>query len=740
MFGPYEIVAPLGRGGMGEVHRARDTVRGRTVALKRLHQALAADDAFRERFRRESRLAARLSSPHVIPVHDWGEIDGRLYIDMRLAEGADLAALLRTTGPLPPARAVDLLRQIAAALDSAHAAGLVHRDVKPSNVLVTDERGHDFAYLVDFGIVRALDDGGGTSLTGTGAAIGTLAYMAPELFVEGRATERSDVYALTCVLHEMLTGQQPFPVHSGPALMHHHLSVPPPRPSEQVPGLPRGLDDVVARGMDKEPTGRYPTPGDLAEAAGGALDAGPAATPERDRSTWVGPAPSTPPDGASRSPGDPRSTAVPPPWTPTPPPVPPPEGGGGAGRRGRRLVPVLAAGLAVVIAAVVTLVVVTRSDGDGTSDIGGGSAGTASAPAQPRDAVLPAGDGQGRCAPGTALAYAGTVAGQNASLGLGILNGAQLAVDQHNAANPNCQVDLVRADTGGTQDTALGPVTSVINNTAVLGMVGLPFSGESRTVGPALEAAGLVHITPSATSPSLSLNGWTTFFRGLGNDAAQGAPVARYVQQGLNARSACVIKDDSEYGISLAASVNQVLGPQVAACQADVRTNQTEFSAVVGQVRQANPQAIVYAGYYQEAAPLVRQLRAAGVQATVVAPDGVKDQQYPVTAGSAAEGTLISCPCVPSEGFTDFTDAFRRAVGTAPPTYAAEAYDVTTILLRGIDRGASDRSALLRFVRGYDGIGLTKRFRWGSTGELTETPIWLYRVRNSQIVPDQQIA
>ncbi len=369
MFGQYEILSLLGRGGMGEVHRARDTTRGRVVALKRLHQMLGTDEEFRKRFRRESELAARLSSPHVIPVHDWGEIDGRLFIDMRLAEGVDLAALLRTTGPLPPSRAVVLVRQVAAALDSAHDAGLVHRDVKPSNVLVADHRGHDFAYLVDFGIVRALDGAGDTSLTGTGLAIGTLAYMAPELFGDGAASARSDVYALACVLHETLTGKLPFPVSSGPALMHHHISVAPPRASEQVPGLPRGLDEVIARGMDKDPARRYATPGDLAadaaHAANGTAPPAPPPTPvpESVRDTWI-PAPSTfPPHRTDH--GGPPPGPPPRPWSPVPPPGPPPtplDETDGRSRRGWILA-AAAATVAVVVALVVTLVVVTRSGG-----------------------------------------------------------------------------------------------------------------------------------------------------------------------------------------------------------------------------------------------------------------------------------------------------------------------------------------------------------------------------------------
>lgn len=175
-FGPYRIEALLGRGGMGEVYRAYDESQRRTVALKLLTPELAADESFRARFRRESEVAARLREAHVIPIHSYGEIAGRLYIDMRLVDGTDLASVLKGTGALDPGRAVNIISQLARALDRAHADGLIHRDVKPSNVLVTDgdpSGDDDFVYLVDFGIARAAeDDGHGRTMTGI--ALGSL--------------------------------------------------------------------------------------------------------------------------------------------------------------------------------------------------------------------------------------------------------------------------------------------------------------------------------------------------------------------------------------------------------------------------------------------------------------------------------------------------------------------------------------------------------------------------------------
>jgi serine/threonine-protein kinase len=269
-FGPYRLDALIGRGGMGQVFRAFDVQRDRTVAVKLLQQQLAADPEYRGRFRREAALAAKLSEPHVIPIHDYGEIGGRLFLDMRLVEGIDLAALLRG-GPLSAERAVDVLSQVADALDAAHAEGLVHRDVKPSNILLVGERAAErgFAYLADFGIAGEVGD---RTTSRPGLALGTTAYMAPERMTGDPYDHRIDVYSLTCVLAECLTGKRPFPADDVLGAVAAHLTQPPPKPSTLRAGLPRALDDVVAHGMAKRADDRYGSAGELARAARDALD------------------------------------------------------------------------------------------------------------------------------------------------------------------------------------------------------------------------------------------------------------------------------------------------------------------------------------------------------------------------------------------------------------------------------------------------------------------------------------
>jgi hypothetical protein len=263
VFGGYRIEGVAGRGGMGVVYRAVQLDLGRPVALKLIAGDRAADPDVRERFQRESRMAAAIDHPNVVPVHGAGEHDGQLYLVMRYVGGTDLHALIKRDGPLPAERAAAIIAQVASALDAAHAAGLVHRDVKPANVLLSGREGEEHAYLSDFGLTRLLASE--THLTETGQWMGTIDFSSPEQLSGHRLDARADVYSLGCVLHAALMGTPPYPRGTFPATMLAHLQDPVPRPSEA--GAPAGFDRVMARALAKEPASRYPSAGDLGRAA-----------------------------------------------------------------------------------------------------------------------------------------------------------------------------------------------------------------------------------------------------------------------------------------------------------------------------------------------------------------------------------------------------------------------------------------------------------------------------------------
>lgn len=274
--GGYRIEAVLGRGGMGVVYRATDVRLGRKVALKVLPPEFGNDETFRARFLRESRAAAAIDHPGVIPVYEAGDVGGQLYIAMRYVDGIDLEGMLEAEGSLAPERALALVAQLAAALDAAHEGGLVHRDVKPSNALVAKG---DHVYLCDFGLTTgAADD---VKLTASGEVAGTALYMAPETLRTGRADARSDLYSLGCVLFECLVGEPPFTGRTPAAVIFARLEESPPRVSERRGGLPHALDSVLARALDKLPEHRYASGAELVAAVRAALAGRAPARPRR---------------------------------------------------------------------------------------------------------------------------------------------------------------------------------------------------------------------------------------------------------------------------------------------------------------------------------------------------------------------------------------------------------------------------------------------------------------------------
>ena len=264
----YRLEEVLARGGMGVVYRATQLALKRRVAVKLITPAHAHDESFRVRFERESRIAASIEHANVIPVYEAGEDNGLLFIAMRLVEGTDLEALLERGGALEPARAARIVGQVAGALDAAHARGLVHRDVKPANVLITlDEPEH--AYLTDFGVAKQV--GAPAALTRAGQWVGTLDYLAPEQIECEEVTAAADVYSLAAMLYHCVTGHPPYERPNDAARIWAHLSAEPPKASALRPELPRALDAVIARGLAKSPGSRFESAGALARACTRAL-------------------------------------------------------------------------------------------------------------------------------------------------------------------------------------------------------------------------------------------------------------------------------------------------------------------------------------------------------------------------------------------------------------------------------------------------------------------------------------
>ncbi|HEX7298704.1 MAG TPA: protein kinase [Solirubrobacteraceae bacterium] len=299
-FAGHRIVGIAGRGGMGVVYRTIQLDLDRPVALKLIAPQLAEDASFRERFVRESRAAASIDHPNVIPIYYTGENDGALYIAMRYVEGSDLRTLVRAEGRLDPERAAHVISQIASALDAAHARGIVHRDVKPANVLLG---AGDHAYLTDFGLTKSLTSH--TASTREGGWVGTLGYVAPEQIRGQRVDARADVYALGCVLYHALVGEPPYQRESDEATLWAHLHDDPPSVADHAPGVPQGFDAVLTRALAKDPDDRFQSAGDLGRAALAAV--GRATAPGPERLVAVGEA----------APGDAQDTVVSPDQAPT---------------------------------------------------------------------------------------------------------------------------------------------------------------------------------------------------------------------------------------------------------------------------------------------------------------------------------------------------------------------------------------------------------------------------------------
>jgi Protein kinase domain len=367
--GGYVLEEQIGHGGMAVVFRALDENLGRRVALKILAPALAADVVFRQRFIRESRSAAAVDDPHIIPLFEAGESDGVLFIAMRYVQGGDVRSLLARRGALDPDRVAAIVAQVASALDTAHAAGLVHRDVKPANMLLDMRPGQpDHVYLSDFGLSK--EAAGSVGLTGAGLFLGTVDYAAPEQ-IDGRQPDgRTDQYALACAAFEMLCGQPPFVRDQSLAVLHAHLSTPPPPVSTFRAGVPGVVDSVLGRALGKSPEHRYRTCGEFSDALRDALAPAPYDArfpwPGRPQTELAGPAANPAAVGVDHTAWPPAP--VTPAWPVQPGQVPDQAGRAirGSGRRRTARWPFILIGAAAVAAVAVAISIVIASQTGGT--------------------------------------------------------------------------------------------------------------------------------------------------------------------------------------------------------------------------------------------------------------------------------------------------------------------------------------------------------------------------------------
>ncbi|AVT40966.1 branched-chain amino acid ABC transporter substrate-binding protein [Plantactinospora sp. BB1] len=369
------------------------------------------------------------------------------------------------------------------------------------------------------------------------------------------------------------------------------------------------------------------------------------------------------------------------------------------------------------------LAVVAMLAAAGCQDSGGGTA-----------------EGDKEC--GGKIAIFGAFTGPNAGLVTPSLNGAKLAVKEHNAANPNCQVTLQEFDTQGNADQATPVASQVAQDTSFTSVIGGHFSAETKATMGTYQAAGLVMVSPSATAAELTTLGNKNFFRVVGNDKTQGGAAVTYIKDVLKAQKVFAIDDSQTYGAGIIAEVKSGLGPIVVA-EDKVQADQQNFDATISKIKSAAPDVIAYAGYTNEAAPLLKQARAAGVTAKFLGFDGLYDPGFPNGAGEvAAEGAIVTCPCLPADkaGGT-FAADFQKEYGVAPGSYGAEGYDGAKILLEGYAAGKTSREELVEWVRSYDKQGVSKYLKFDANGDVdrSRVVIWAYEVKAKQFVAQQEI-
>jgi branched-chain amino acid transport system substrate-binding protein len=339
----------------------------------------------------------------------------------------------------------------------------------------------------------------------------------------------------------------------------------------------------------------------------------------------------------------------------------------------------------------------------------------------------PAGHGGAICPP-LSIAVAGALTGPDAEVGINIKNGVQLAITRHNTANAGCQVQIKVFDTGGDPQRVSDVAPQIVADAYTVGLIGPSFSGVAQGTGALFQANGLPAATASASSSSLSEQGWTTFFRAVASDEAQGRAVANHLRNVLRYRKVCVISDNSSYGDALAFAAGEALaGLAPADCRFFGTLDDKRFGALIDRMRAAPPDAVLRTGAYTGTAEFLRRLRDAGIGSPVISAQGIVNPQFATQAGDFGTNVLLSCPCGPDPDW--FMKEYRNEFGRDPGAYSAEGYDLATIMLGGIDAGMLVRPQMLDWMRHYSGTGVARRYQWTGTGELTDPTVWLYNVQ-----------
>jgi branched-chain amino acid transport system substrate-binding protein len=337
------------------------------------------------------------------------------------------------------------------------------------------------------------------------------------------------------------------------------------------------------------------------------------------------------------------------------------------------------------------------------------------------------------------IGFMGAQTGPNAQLGINISNGVELALEQHNAKSGVTQVKLIKYDTQGDPTQATNQAKKAVTD-KVVAIVGPAFSGESKTADPIFEEAGIPNVSPSATAVSLAQNGWKFWHRVLANDDVQGPGDADFMAKTLNAKTAAVIDDQSEYGKGLADAVRKQLatdGVKVAVNDS-INPDASSFSSTVNKVKPANPDVVFFGGYYSAAGKLVKQLKDGGVQGTFMSGDGTLDAQFINGGGAAANGALLSCTCSSAVGSTDpavqkFASDYKAKFNVDPATYSAEGFDATNAILQAIDAGKTSPSDINDFVSKIDFKGVSKQIKFDANGELANDLLFITEVKDGKL-------